>query len=174
MPTSKGRAAVDRYFDQAPEKLMRVLRGAARAGATVIEKGAEDLCRSDEVRAAITTATRREEDRMLGLVQVKGSRWIQARANWLEYGTSPHFISVDDSQRRGRSVGRINSLAKDEGDHSLVIGGKFVGKTVFHPGAQAHPFMRTSLDLNEQAAVAEAQRYLNVRVGRSGITGGEE
>lgn len=167
MPKVRGREAVNRYFANAPERLMRIATGAARAGAKVIQEGAVDLCRSERVQAAIKTATRRDGLVVRGLVHVKGTRWVRARAEWLEHGTAPHFISVDDSQRGGRSISRINRQAKDEGDHSLVIGGKFVGRTVLHPGATAHPFMRTSLDLNGREALAAAQAHIDNRGRRS-------
>lgn len=172
MPTVRGRDAVNRFFEQAPEKLKSVLRGAARAGATVIKEEAEVRCISTEVRAALKVATRHTDAEMHGLVQVKGpGAYI---APWLEYGTDAHFISVDDSQRAGRSVNRINKQANEpDSSHSLVIGGKFVGRTVLHPGASPHPFLRVSLDTKAQDAVRAAQQYINSRVSRAGIAKGE-
>ncbi len=90
---------------------------------------------------------------------------------WAEYGTDPHYITVDDSQREGRTATRINRLAKDG---VLVINGQPVGMTVFHPGAQAYPFMRPALDMREADAVAAAQTYINSRVSRSGILGDDD
>lgn len=150
-----------------------VLRGAARAAVKVIAEGAKDRSISDEVSDAIKTTVKSEETRVIGKVQVKGKgAYI---APWLEYGTSEHFISVDDSQRQGRSVNRINRLAKEPGSsHSLVINGKFVGTTVLHPGARAHPFLRPSLDNDASAAIAAAQGYIKSKVTKRGIAPGSE
>ena len=96
--------------------------------------------------------------------------WPLSVATWLEYGTDPHFISVDDSQRQGRSVARINRLAKEpDSNHSLVIGGQFVGTTVFHPGARPEPAFRPALDTKEGEAIAAAQRYIDAKIARSGL-----
>lgn len=174
MAQVRGLAEVKRFIRQTPQLLEeRVLRGAARAGAKVIAAAAKERSRSAEVAQDVKVATRREDGRMIGLVQVKGpSAFI---APWLEYGTAPHFITVDDSQRQGRSVGRINRLANEPGSSaSLVIGGRFVGRTVFHPGAQPRPFMRPALDESERDAVAAAQAHINKRVTRGGVIGSDE
>ena len=85
-----------------------------------------------------------------------------------ETGTAPHFIRVDDSQRRGMGINRINKSVKEG---SLVINGKFVGATVHHPGARPHPFLRPALDMKEGEAIAAAQAYIDARITPSGITG---
>lgn len=171
MPVVRGKAAVRRFMGQLPSEIEnKLLRGAARAAANVVAVEARDRSVSSEVSAAIKVRTAREDVLVIAKVQVRGpGAYI---APWLEYGTAPHFISVDDSQRGGMSVRRINKLEKEHG--SLVIGGKFVGRTVWHPGAEAHPFLRVSLDLKEGEARAAAQRYINSRVGPSGITGAAE
>lgn len=174
MATSRGGGAVDAMFADTPKKLEGLLRGAARAGAKVIATEAKARCISPEVESAIKVATKRTDTKMEGLVQVKGPGAFIAP--WLEYGTGEHFIAVDDSVRRGRSIGRINRQAGEEGaSHSLVIGGNFVGATVLHPGARPHPFMRVALDLKGAEAVAAAQAHIDSRVSSRGIaaSGGE-
>lgn len=170
MPTVRGRSEVDRFFAQLPGEIERkLLRGAGRAAANVVAEEAKDRSISEEVSAAIKVNVSTSEGQIIAKVQVKGKgAYI---APWLEYGTSAHFISVDDSQREGMSVSRINKLEKSG---SLVIGGKFVGSTVWHPGARAHPFLRPALDIKAVAAVAAAQGYINSRVTRSGIMGSAE
>jgi len=171
MVTTRGKAEVKRFMAQLPAQIEeRVLRGAARAAANVIADEARRRSESHEVSAAVKVATRKEPGRMVGKVQVKGpGDYI---APWLEYGTDPHFISVDDSQREGRSIGRINrQLRENDGATSLVINGKFVGTTVFHPGARPHPFLRPALDTKEAEAVAAAQAYINSRIAPGGIVG---
>ena len=160
MATARGWSEVKAYITGIPRALEdRVLLGAARAAATVVAEEAELRSISHEVSAAIKVATKGEDGRVIAKVQVKGpGAYI---APWLEYGTDPHFISVDDSQRNGMSVRRVNKAVNDG---SLVIGGNFVGTTVWHPGAQAHPFLRPALDTKEGEAVAAAQTYIDSRV----------
>ncbi len=168
MPTVKGRERVAAFFDALPAEIeTKLLRGAARAGATVIADGARQDAPAEEVRAAIRVRTAVEPGRATGKVTISG-QWPRSLALWAEYGTSPHYITVDDSQRGGRSVGRINRQAKDS---VLVINGQPVGKTVFHPGARAAPFLRPALDMKQAAAIAAAQAYINARVTPGGITG---
>lgn len=175
MPTVRGKADVNRFIAGIPAALEdRVLRGAARAAATIVATEAKDRTQSSEVRDAIKVSARKAEGgRIIAKVQVKGPGAYLAP--WEEYGTAPHLISVDESQRNGMTIGRINQLAKgSDSNHSLVIGGKFVGRTVLHPGARPHPFLRPALDVKEAEAIAAAQSYINSRVTRSGILGGPE
>ncbi|MEG3089503.1 HK97 gp10 family phage protein [Sphingomonas sp. PB4P5] len=148
-----------------PSQMKKVLRGAGRAGAKVVEDEMKVRSISQDVDEAIVTKTKGDDTRIVVKITIKPG-WARSVATWLEYGTDPHFISVDDSQRDGMTVKRVNEQTKTG---SLVIGGKFVGATVFHPGARAHPFMRVSLDVKEAEAVAAARSYINARVTRSGI-----
>jgi hypothetical protein len=136
----------------------------------VVAEEAKTRSISQEVSDAIKVRTSGKDGRIIAKVQVRGpGAYI---APWLEYGTGPHFISIDDSQRQGMSVNRVNTIRKE--GKSLVIGGKFVGDTVFHPGAKAHPFLRVSLDTKEAEAIAVAQAYINSRVTKAGIVGSAE
>lgn len=174
MPTVRGKSEVKAYFDAVPGKLNGVLRGAARAGANVIADEIKQRTPSDEVREDLRIRTRAGDDQIKVTIDVKPG-WGRSLGLWLEYGTSPHFISVDASQRGGRTVGRINRLARaDDAGHTLVIGGNFVGKTVFHPGARPHPAFRPALDQKEAEAIAAAQAYINARVSRAGIAAASE
>lgn len=167
MPTSKGGSEVRRYLAQLPGEIERkLLRGAGRAAAKVVAEEAKARSISSEVASAVKVKVESGDGRVTARIQVKGpGAYI---APWLEYGTSGHFISVDDSQRMGMSVGRINKQAKEG---SLVIAGAFVGTTVWHPGARPHPFLRPALDLKQGEAIAAAQSFINSRVGRGGIRG---
>ncbi|TCD04274.1 HK97 gp10 family phage protein [Erythrobacteraceae bacterium CFH 75059] len=168
MATSRGADEVRAYIARTQVALAtNILRGAARAAAKIVADEAKDRVISSDVRGAIKVATRAsdEQGRVIAKVQVKGKgAYI---APWLEYGTDPHFISVDDSQRQGLSVGRVNTKVKEG---SLVIGGNFVGATVLHPGARPHPFLRPALDVKQDEAIAAAQAYINTRLRQS--TGG--
>jgi hypothetical protein len=180
MPTTvKGQAEVKRFITRLPDDLEKVLRGAARAGAKIVADEIKEQTPSEAVRDNVRIRSQRGDGQIVVKIDVKPG-WARSVGIWLEYGTSPHFISVDDSQRQGMSVGRINKQAA-EGDrsHSLIVGGKFVGATVFHPGARAHPTFRPALDLKEAEAIAAARGYINSHVKPSGIVapadaGGDE
>jgi HK97 gp10 family phage protein len=166
MPTVRGRTELKQFLAQLPGEIERkLLRGAGRAAANVIADEAKERSISSEVSSAIKVKVSAKPGQVIAKVQVKGKgAYI---APWLEYGTSPHFISVDDSQRQGMSIGRINR-------NVLVINGQPVGRTVHHPGATPHPFLRPALDMKADAALAAAQGYINSRVGPGGITGSED
>ena len=197
MVSVKGGGLGKRVIAQLPAQIERkLLRGAARAAATVIADDAKERlgARQAEVEggAKVTLAdtikvkTRRTATGVVAKIKPEGPGTYVLP--WLEYGTSPHFISVDDSQRQGRTAGRINRLEKGgstviagarrvnkEGEKgSLVIGGQFVGTTVHHPGARPHPFLRVALDSKQAEAVAAAQAFINSRITPAGITGSEE
>lgn len=168
MATSRGKSDVQRFMAGLPEQIAsKLLVGAGRAGGKVIADEAKDRVISQDVADNIVVRTKREGSRILVRITVKKGFALSV-GNWLEWGTSPHFISVDARQRDGRSVRRIN----EQGDHaSLMINGKFVGETVYHPGAHAHPFLRPALDLKEREAIGMAQAYINARITPQGITG---
>jgi hypothetical protein len=170
MASVRGSADVKRFLAQIPVDLeTKVLRGAARAAANVVAEDAKRRSISQAVTDAIKVRGSTKGGHIVAKVQVVGKG--SYLAPWLEYGTAPHLISVSDKAREGRSVNRINRLAKEG---SLVIGGQFVGESVQHPGARAHPFLRPALDSQEGEAIAAAQSYINARISRAGITGSAE
>ena len=184
MVSIKGGGLGKRVIAQLPDQIERkLLRGAARAGATVI---------SDEAKARLGSRQAEIDGggkvALAGTIKIKISKTptgVVAKVRpegpgsyvlpWLEYGTAPHVISASDRARQGKSIGRINRLAKEEGSsHSLVIGGKFVGEVVNHPGAKPHPFLHVSFDLKRDEAIAMAQSFINSRISPAGITGSDE
>jgi hypothetical protein len=165
MPTSRGRSEVKAYMADARAALPRVLSGGARAGATVIADEIKLRTPSDEVRTKLRMRVRQVGDAVVAKIDLPPG-WARSVGIWLEYGTSPHYITVDDAQRDGKSVQRINSLSKAG---TLVIDGEPVGSTVFHPGARPHPTFRPALDMKQAEAVAEAQRFINARTSRAGF-----
>lgn len=184
----KGGADFARFMSSIPAQLeAKVFKGAAKAAANVIADDARARSISGEVSAAIRTKVESAPGQVRSTVFVKRG-WAHSLALWQEYGTEAHFISVDDSQRQGMSTRRVNDREKDgagivggarrvnneDAPGSIVIGGSFVGTTVHHPGARPHPFMRPALDHSEAEAIAAAQRYIDARISRSGITGSAE
>jgi len=170
MATLKGRERVRRFLRvEVPEALEgNILRGAARAAGKVLADEARERTTSDTVRGAIVVQPRHSDGVAKVVITVKG-RWASSLAKWLEWGTAGHFISIDEAQRGGRGLLRINQQVREAGgDRSLVIGGQFVGTTVWHPGASPHPFLRPSLDLKEAEAVSAAQKHVRARLGSIG------
>lgn len=169
MASVRGRESVSSYIKGAPERLAKVLRGAGREGGKVFAEYVKENTTSEDVREGVRIRTKLDGDHVTTTVDVKHG-WGRSVGIWNEWGTSAHFISVDDSQRGGRSVGRINQQVREaDGDRSLVIGGEFVGTTVWHPGAQPHPVFRPARDLKAADALAAAQNYINTHVTRAGI-----
>ena len=180
MAKSRGGAGRQRFMQELPGEIReKLLPGAARAGGNVIAEDAKD--RLGDKRAetgggskvliadAVKVRVRRKGSAVRARILLEGPGAYVGP--WLEWGTDPHFISVDDRDRQGMSIGRFNKKAKDG---SLVIGGHFVGPSVHHPGAKPHPFLRPALDHSESAAVAAAQAFIDARVSRNGITGTAE
>jgi hypothetical protein len=150
--TAKRNGMVDltSFFATLPANLeLNVLRSALRAGAEEFADGAREECTSEEVRATIKTSSRAEPGLVTAKVQTKGKG--AHKAPWLEYGTDEHEITV-----KGDTV-------------SLVIDGKFVGKSVEHPGARAKPFIRPALATRETAAVDAIIRQARKRLTKEGL-----
>ena len=168
MATARGRTEVKRLIASLPAQIeKRLLPGAARAGANVIAEEARDQCIDKEVAASLKVRTKSDPGLVVARIKPDPKMPGAYRATWIEYGTAPHFISVSEGDRKGRSIGRINRQVKEG---SLVIGGHFVGPSVWHKGARPFPFLRTALDTQRAAAVAAAQAFVDKHVTRSGIT----
>lgn len=171
MSTSRGRAATKAFMRAVPSKLTDVVRGGARAGAAVISDEIKLRTPSDEVRDNLRTRTKTTDESIVVTIDLPPG-WARSVGTWLEFGTSEHFISVDPDVSGGRLAPRVNELV-EKGDAdlkgTLVINGKPVGRTVHHPGTAAQPTFRTAMDVKERDAIAEAQRYINARVGPSGV-----
>lgn len=176
MPVLTGRAAEDRRRVEREAKIRRVLQAAARAGATVIANGAKERVTSDAVREGVQIGRAREKgERIVVRITVKDG-WAQSLGSWLEWGTEGHFIKVDLEASGGRTAQRVNYLdtkAAKEGragpGSTLLINGKPVGSTVWHPGSTPHPWLRPARDIEGGNAVKAAQAVINTSLRRSGI-----
>jgi hypothetical protein len=177
MATARGRTEVKRLIASLPAQIeKRLLPGAARAGANVIAEEARDQCIDKEVAASLKVRTKAEPGLVVARIKPDPKMPGAFRATWIEYGTDPHFITVDQAASGGRTARRINYLDAKAGAEgragpgaTLVINGKPVGTTVLHPGARPFPFLRPALDTKRAAAVTAAQAYVDKHVTRSGI-----
>ncbi|THG40439.1 HK97 gp10 family phage protein [Sphingomonas olei] len=178
MAKVRGGAATRRYMTQLPELLReRVLRGAARAGAKVIAEGAKERLggRTAEgpggadvlIANSVKVQVKLKGEIVRGRILLRGPGAYVGR--WLEYGTDPHFISVDPQYRQGMTARRINKRISDGDDGlkaTLMINGKPVGTSVWHKGARKVPFLRPAVDTLEREAIAAAQAYIDVRIAK--------
>lgn len=174
MPILKGREGMQRRRNEVPDKIRKILRGAARAGATVIADDAKQRVASDAVREGVIIGRSKEVDERITVKIAVKEGWARSLGTWLEYGTSAHFISVDPNFAEGRTAARVNKLDTDAAKEgrsgpgaTLVINGKPVGATVFHPGTSAEPWLRTARDVKARDAIQTAQEYITTRVKRS-------
>lgn len=171
--TMKGGADLSAFLASLPHNLeAKILRSALKDGAEVIAAGAREKCRSDEVRATIVTTSSTEPGIVTAKIQTKGEGAY--KAPWLENGTDPHFISVDPEQSGGQTPERINRLTKGgkaDAAGTLLINGKPVGATVYHPGARPYPFMRPALDENEQDAITAIGNHIAAKLTKEGLAG---
>lgn len=176
MPVLKGRAAEDRRRAEVEKKMRLVLRAAARAGAGVIADEAKDRVTSKAVRNGVRIGRATDRDEKIAVRITVEEGWARSLGTWLEWGTEGHFITVDQAASGGRTARRVNYLdtqAAREGragpGATLVINGKPVGTTVWHPGASPHPWLRPARDIKAREAVTAAQAVINARVRRTGI-----
>jgi hypothetical protein len=181
----KGGAELMAFLDSLPAKIeQNLVRGALRAGAKVsleeVKRQAGNLHTPEIKGSRGTTPPERIADkvyvtaRTLGGVPratIKLKGFPAAVAIWAEYGTLAHWISVDAADRTtGKGVVSIKTTNKNarEGG-SLVIGKNFVGPSVFHPGAAAHPFFRPAIDQTAQAALEAAAAHIRAKIESGGL-----
>lgn len=174
----KGLDELQKFLDLLPVKLERnIMRGALRAGMNVVKPAAQGKVRSVSglLAAGLRVGTRARGGTVKSYMSARGPHGYIAR--FVEYGTRPHFISVADAEkpinrrltaRRGEIV-RASMRTVNRYVRSLKISGRFVGPTVFHPGAKARSFMRPALDENATAAVVATGEYIKKRLTKEGL-----
>jgi hypothetical protein len=179
----KGLAQLQTFLSTLPVKMEKnIMRGALRAGAKPILADAKMRVRkrSGATAASMRISTMARGGRVIARV-IAGKATYGNVPIWLEYGTRPHLISVGDenkpinarlSARRGSlvrvSIATMNRAARALG--SLVIGGRFVGPVIHHPGSRAFPFMRPAADARATDAVVATGRYIRTRLTKSGLS----
>lgn len=155
----KGGQELAAFLDQLPDKLVRnVLRGGLRAGAREIAKEAKAGIHSisGELARGVKVATATVKGQARAYVRLRGKAAYIGR--FVEYGTAPHIIRAKGAKASIRTLNEMDARG------SLVIGGRFVGSVVRHPGAKAKPFLRPALDRKAAAAVNAAGEYIARRL----------
>jgi HK97 gp10 family phage protein len=167
----KGLKELQELLDKLPAKVeANIMRGALRAGAKPIRAAAINNInsKSGELAAGIKVSTRIKGGVVSALIGTRGPSGY--KANFVEYGTRAHLISVQDNEKninyrlsRKRGVTVLESM-RTINRRVLQIGRNFVGPTVDHPGAKPHPFMRPALDSEGQNAAMAAAAYIKRRL----------
>jgi HK97 gp10 family phage protein len=141
----KGLAELQKFLDQLPAKMEKnVVRGSLRAGMKEILPVAKQNCSkvSGLLADGLKLSTSSRGGKVTASIKAKGKHGFIAP--WVEYGTKAHNIA-----------------AKKNG--FLSFGGIFA-KSVDHPGAKPHPFLRPALDQQAQSAVIAAAEYMKNRL----------
>lgn len=153
---------VKRTFDDA-----QVL-GALKAAAEVLAQEIRARAPSDQVRGAVEVETGEDGARLFADVVIRG--YAASLAIWLEWGTFGHIIRIRGEAPEGAaSIRTLNRRARRDGVEigkrkgSLKIGNRWIGETVWHPGAKEQPFLRPAFDAaQEQAEEAFADHLAQV------------
>lgn len=167
----KGLKELQDLLDKLPAKVeANIMRGALRAGAKPIRAAAINNInsKSGELAAGIKVSTRIKGGVVSATIAARGDSGY--KANFVEYGTRAHLISVQDNEKhinyrlsRKRGVTVLESM-RTINRRVLQIGRNFVGPTVDHPGAKPHPFMRPALDSEGQNAAIAVAAYIKRRL----------
>lgn len=142
----KGLAELTKRLAEFPNKLKPVLRSGLRQGAKVIQARAKQNIRSRSgvLAKSLTVGTRSRGTKVTASVKTK-----VFYARFVEYGTAAHVIS-------GRNGGWLS------------FGGVFA-RSVDHPGARPHPFMRPALDSQAAAALLAVAEGVKARMTKEGM-----
>jgi len=163
----EGLAALDRMLKELPAKIEgNVMRGALRAGQTVI---------ADAARENLVAAGAVKSGALVRSVKVRFKRrsakfgWIRVdvvagdKTAWyahiIEFGSGGYYTGTGSkSKRRAYSI-------KPSKAGALSLGSG-LREGVTHPGVRPRRFMRDALDRKSQAAIDRVAEYLRVRVPR--------
>lgn len=160
-----GLAELDKILKSLPVKVeVKILRGAMRAGVSVIGKRAKELCPvakpntenrtkyqlyEGALRDSIKIRTKSKRGVVTATLVAGGTvktKAIVYYVHMVEGGTKPHII---------------NPKAKK----ALFFTG-ISRALVMHPGAKAKPFMRPALDQTAEKAIVAAADYVRMRLDK--------
>ena len=164
------------FLQQLPVKVERnIMRGALRAGANVYKRlvQARVPVVHGVLRKSVRVSTRSKRGTVTASVKIGGS--MAYYAHMVEFGTKPHLIKVQESERSinyrlTRKRGRLTYASmRTVNRNVLQIGNRFVGPTVKHPGAQPQQFARPSFDEGVNPVLEEVKNYIRGRLTKEGI-----
>lgn len=147
------------------------MRGAMRAGMNEVLPTARQNVHSvsGELARGLKISTRIERRKKQVVAKIKATGQHAHIARFVEFGTKPHFISVQENEKAiNRKTGNRVSMTTVN-RNVLKIGANFVGPTIHHPGARKKAFLRPALDSKATAAVVAAGEHIKKRLTKEGI-----
>lgn len=155
----------------APKLQKNINRAGLRAGAVVLRdevKGNVPV-QSGDLRKSVRITSRAKGADVS--VSVKAGDSIAYYARFVEYGTRPHLIKVDDRDRgiNRRTGNRISITTINRQQRSLAIGGNLIGPSVQHNGARPKPFMRPAVDSALPRAIEAITAKIRERLTKQGL-----
>lgn len=165
-----GLKELGKMLDDLPDKITNnIMRGALRAGATLIQTDVKANCPIGDgsnkeygnypgaLRDSIKVRTKKKDKYVRADVQAGGNFKNGVDIYWahiIEFtGAAPHQITA-----KNRKI--------------LSFGGAFF-QSVHHPGMQPKPFMRPALDKDAQAAVVVVGNYIKNKLTKRGLEASE-
>ena len=164
-----GLSELQAFLDQLPAKIeANIMRGALRAGTKVIKNRAmlNIDSKTGDLAKSLRIYTRIKDGIVKSVLASRGDY----KALWVEFGTRPHLIKVQEeekninyrlSAKRGHTVRESMTTVNRR---VLQIGNNFVGPVVSHPGAKPKPFLRPALDSEANNAIIAAGEYIKKRL----------
>lgn len=167
-----GGRQLDELLRALPDKMQKnINRAGLRAGAVVLR---EEVKRnvpvdSGDLRNSVRVTSRARNGQVS--VSVKAGNSIAYYARFVEYGTRPHLIAVDDRDRGiNRRTGRQISITTiNRQRRSLSIAGNLIGPSVQHNGARPKPFMRPAVDAKLPEAIQAITAKIRERLSQQGL-----
>lgn len=162
-----GLKELDAILKSLPAKVEgNVMRGALRAGQTVLLKAAQSELQS---MGAVDSGSLMKSLRIRQATRSKKFGWVRLRliagnkdawySNLVEYGTASYY------QGKGSTVGKPYKIKPKKGGKlgALMFNGKVL-EEVTHPGIKPRPFMRRAVDKSSQAAIDATVAYIRKRL----------
>lgn len=146
----KGLANLTKFLDELPANIEKnILRGALRAGMSTVLPVAQQRIHniSGLLAGGLKIGTNARGSVVMATIKTTGPHGYLGA--WVEFGTRVHTIT-----------------AKNGG--ALAFGGG-LHKSVVHPGAKPHPFLRPALDGQAEAALNAAAQYMRARLEKKGV-----
>lgn len=142
-----------------------LMRGALRQGMKPVKAQAQANIhsRSGKLAESLSIKSNARSGTVRGILRA-GKGFDSYKAMWVEFGTRPHYITVQDNERIHGRQNIVSMTTINRVDRALKIGLNFVGPSVHHPGSGPHPFMRPALDSQASAAVMAAGNYLKTKM----------
>jgi HK97 gp10 family phage protein len=167
-----GGRELDELLRTLPGKVQKnINRAMLRAGAVVLRDEVKQNVpvQSGDLRNSVRITSRARGEEVSA--SVKAGNSVAYYARFVEYGTRPHLVQIDDRDRGiNRRTGRqISVTTINRQRRSLQIGGNLIGPSVQHNGARPKPFMRPAVDTALPRAIDAMKKKLRERLTNQGL-----